>query len=192
MFDSGITVKALFEQINGEADIAPDVSADVLLQSYNGLIKALYRDIIKNEKMQEYESISESGVVLLDGNAEDVYRVYTEDFFELEKVNLTFALVTSRMCWYVSAKDKITLKNFDGESCYVVTYEIPEDADSVEFEGNVPVPLDFVDMVKAKIRGDMYNISNDDDLSSKWYGVYNTRLDDFRMWIAETKAEVLG
>lgn len=192
MFDSGITVKALFEQINGEADIAPDVSADVLLQSYNGLIKALYRDIIKNEKMQEYESISESGVVLLDGNAEDVYRVYTEDFFELEKVNLTFALVTSRMCWYVSGADTITLKNFDGEFCYVVTYEIPEDADSVEFEGNVPVPLDFVDMVKAKIRGDMYNISNDDDLSSKWYGVYNTRLDDFRMWIAETKAEVLG
>lgn len=192
MFESGIMVSELMNQIKSEADIAVNVSDDVLLQSYNGLIRGLYRDIVKNEKMQEYSKIDEGGIVTLDGNAEDVYRVYTKDFFELEKVNVTFALVTSRMCWYVSGGDRITLRNFEDDSCYVVSYEIPDVADFGENNADVPVPIDFIDMVKAKIRGDMYNISNDDDLAAKWYGVYNTRLDDFRMWIAETKAEVLG
>ena len=64
--------------------------------------------------------------------------------------------------------------------------------DKVEDEMNVPVPIDFIDMVKAKIRGDMYNLSNDDDLAAKWYGVYNARLEDFKMFVANIKEEVHG
>lgn len=202
MFDSGIKVKDLFEQIENEADIAIGIDDDVLLQSYNGLIRGLYRDIIQNEKMKEYdgEDIDANGVVTLDCDSEDVYRVYTKDFFELEKVNLTFALITSRMCWYVSGADTITLKNFDDDSCYVVNYEIPDKVGTIKSNGNsiidpdpiVPVPIDFIDMVKAKIRGDMYNVANDDDLAGKWYGTYNARLEDFKLWITENKSEVMG
>ena len=47
-------------------------------------------------------------------------------------------------------------------------------------------------MVKAKIRGDMYNIANDDDLAGKWYGTYNARLEDFKAWVIQNDAEVLG
>ena len=56
----------------------------------------------------------------------------------------------------------------------------------------VPVPIDFIDMVKAKIRGDMYNISNDDDLAAKWYNIYNSRIEDFKIFISENRTEVTG
>lgn len=199
MFKSGITVKELIDQVQNEVDIAIDVGNDAVLQSYNGLIAGLYRDIVKKECGQSYK-INKKGSAenryadwtTGEFSAECVYRVFTEDYFEAEKVNPTYALITDRVCWYPSGEKEITLRNFPGESCIVVYYAMPEVADSVDSPSIVPVPIDFIDMVKAKIRGDMYNISNDDDLAAKWYNIYNSRIEDFKIFISENRTEVNG
>ncbi len=199
MFNSGVKVAELIRQINDEVDIAIDVDLSAMLQSYNGLIAGLYRDIIKKECGRPYK-INKKGSAenkfadwtTGEFSSECVYRVYTEDHFEAEKVNPTYALVTDRVCWYPSGEKEITLKNFPGESCIVIYYAMPAVVTSAESTDVVPVPIDFIDMVKAKIRGDMYNISNDDDLAAKWYGIYNSRIEDFKAWCAENKAEVTG
>ncbi len=190
MFDSGMTVKTLFDQIKSEADIAIDVEDDVILNIYNGLITGLYRDIVKNEVYSEEEI--EDNTVNLDFSCEDIYRVFDSSYFEAEKVNPVYALVTDRVCWFVSGGKQIKVKNFPDEKCIIFHYEMPDLPDEVGAEINVPVPIDFIDMVKAKIRGDMYNISNDDDFAAKWYGVYNTRIEDFKLFVAEKKEEVHG
>lgn len=206
MFKSGITVKELIDQVQNEVDIAIDVGNDAVLQSYNGLIAGLYRDIVHSEKVERYTDFSDvkyGKTITWEANhgSEGVYRVYTEDLFELEKVNPSFALVTDRMCWFTSGAKQITLRNFDEDACLVVYHEMPEEMDYKKKNDNdelliektyVPVPIDFIDMVKAKIRGDMYNISNDDDLAAKWYNIYNARIEDFKIFISENRTEVNG
>ena len=202
MFDSGIKVVDLINQIRDEADIAIYVKDDVILQSYNGIVIGIYRDIIKHECLEMLPVAD--GKVEVGCPSESVYRVFTEDFFEAEKVNPTYALITDRVCWFPSKENAIIVKNFPSEGCAVVYHEIPEavlnlkklDEDgkvtNEDVDTVVPVPIDFIDMVKAKIRGDMYNISNDDDFAAKWYGVYNTRIEDFKLFVAEKKEEVHG
>lgn len=206
MYKSGVTVSALLEQINNEVDIAFDIDVDVMLQSYNGLIIGLYRDIIKNEVVSKVSTALTKG----DGElafqeeafkSEQIYRVYTDKLFEAEKVNPTYALITDRTCWYPLGDKAIYLRNFDSEFAYIVYYESPEVVSYNKETGafinddaiaGIPLPIDFLDMIKAKIRGDMYAIANDDDLASKWYGIYNSRIEDFKMWVANTKEEVRG
>lgn len=190
MFDSGMTVKDLFGQISSEADIAPDIKDEALVNLYNGLIVGLYRDIVRNEVYEEFD-LSEN-TVNLGFSSGDIYRVFDSTSFEAEKVNPVYALTTNRVCWFASGKEQIVVRNFPDDKCIVFHYEMPDTADTVEDEMNVPVPIDFIDMVKAKIRGDMYNLSNDDDLAAKWYGVYNARLEDFKMFVANIKEEVHG
>lgn len=205
MLKSGVAVSDLFEQINNEVDIAIDIDIATMLQSYNGLMVGLYRDIIKEEYFKFYTPTEATRYKVVDWetdqyDSECVYRVYTEDLFEAEKVNPTYAMITDRICWFPLSKKKIALVNFPEGQCGIIYHVTPEivkynsengtfiNADS----DGVPVPIDFIDMVKAKIRGDMYNIANDDDLAAKWYNIYNSRIEDFKIFISENRTEVNG
>lgn len=205
MYKSGITVKELIDQVQNEVDIAIDIDIATMLQSYNGLMVGLYRDIIKEECFKFYTPTEATRYKIVDWDTEQydsecVYRVYTEDLFEAEKVNPTYAMITDRICWFPLSKKKIALVNFPEGQCGIIYHVTPEivkynaengtyiNADS----DGVPVPIDFIDMVKAKIRGDMYNISNDDDLASKWYSFYNARIEDFKAWAVQNNQGVKG
>lgn len=205
MFKSGITVKELIDQVQSEVDIAIDIDIATMLQSYNGLMVGLYRDIIKEECFKFYTPTEATRYKIVDWDTEQydsecVYRVYTEDLFEAEKVNPTYAMITDRICWFPLSKKKIALINFPEGQCGIIYHVTPEivkyNAESGSYinadSDGVPVPIDFIDMVKAKIRGDMYNISNDDDLASKWYSFYNARIEDFKAWVVQNNAGVKG
>lgn len=62
-------------------------------------------------------------------------------------------------------------------------------ADNVD--GRVRVPAEYLDMVKAKMRGEAYKLANEDALAAKWLADYNAQLEYFRAWIA-SKRGVLG
>lgn len=205
MFKSGITVKELIDQVQNEVDIAIDIDIATMLQSYNGLMVGLYRDIIKEEYFKFYTPTEATRYKVVDWeteqyDSESVYRVYTEDLFEAEKVNPTYAMITDRICWFPLSKKKIALVNFPEGQCGIIYHATPEivkyDAKNDTYinadSDGVPVPIDFIDMVKAKIRGDMYNISNDDDLASKWYSFYNARIEDFKAWAVQNNQGVKG
>ena len=50
---------------------------------------------------------------------------------------------------------------------------------------NVMVPLEFIDLVKAKLRGEAYKLANEDDIAAKWLNDYNILLETFKAWISE-------
>ena len=56
---------------------------------------------------------------------------------------------------------------------------------------NVMIPIEFIDLVKAKLRGEAYKLANEDALAAKWLNDYNTLLETFRAWITE-KASNFG
>jgi hypothetical protein len=49
----------------------------------------------------------------------------------------------------------------------------------------VMVPDEFLDLVKAKLRGEAYKLANEDSLAAKWLNDYNVLLEDFKAWLAD-------
>ena len=47
---------------------------------------------------------------------------------------------------------------------------------------DVHVPPEFIDMFRARIRGDFYKYVNEDALAAKWTNEYNTILENFKEW----------
>lgn len=50
---------------------------------------------------------------------------------------------------------------------------------------NVMVPTEFIDLVKAKLRGEAYKVANEDDVAAKWLNDYNVLLETFKLWLSE-------
>ena len=53
------------------------------------------------------------------------------------------------------------------------------------------LPYEFLDMVKAKLRGEAYKIANENSIAANWLNDYNAILMDFRAWV-ETKRASFG
>ena len=53
----------------------------------------------------------------------------------------------------------------------------------------VKVPVEFIDLVKAKLRGEAYKLANEDSLAAKWLSDYNILLETFKMWAANKQPE---
>lgn len=51
-------------------------------------------------------------------------------------------------------------------------------------DGVVPLPYEFTELVRCKLRGEAYKLINDDALAAKWIGEYNTLLENFKVYIA--------
>ncbi len=49
--------------------------------------------------------------------------------------------------------------------------------------GNIMLPAEFTDMLKAKVRGEVYKLVNEDAAAAKWLADYNSLLETFKQWI---------
>ena len=52
-------------------------------------------------------------------------------------------------------------------------------------DANVMLPVEFIDLAKAKLRGEAYKLANEDSLAAKWLNDYNILLETFKAWISE-------
>lgn len=50
---------------------------------------------------------------------------------------------------------------------------------------SVMLPVEFIDLAKAKLRGESYKLANEDSIAAKWLNDYNVLLETFKAWIAE-------
>ena len=190
MFDSGISVKSFLSQIKNACDISYEVTDEELLYFYNSAIAFIYRDYIRSVLGADI-TVGENGATECPVNYENIKTVRFEGTPDLEKVSRYFASITQRPVWCPSASDPKTIEIsnvMQGEEGKVYYYYVPEAVTSVsDTTTTVPLPYDFCSLIRDKVAAEIYNISNDDALSAKYFGFYNTKLDDFRMWLARNK-----
>ena len=54
---------------------------------------------------------------------------------------------------------------------------------------NVMLPVEFIDLAKAKLRGEAYKVANEDSIAAKWLNDYNVLLETFKAWISGKQSE---
>ena len=197
MYDSGISVKSLVEELkNTEVDIALEIPNATYVTWLNSLQQILYTEVIKEQKKKAFNarvtnnSIDISSIVETGENTprfEDIHAVYAD------KTQLIKSTVASGVIFpdtFYKQNDNVGYNTkFAPAEITIVYYVKPAlvtvtENDEIN-DANIMIPIEFIDLVKAKLRGEAYKLANEDAIAAKWLNDYNVLLETFKAWIAE-------
>lgn len=202
MFDSGISVKNLIDELkNTEVDIALEIPNITYVTWLNALQQILYTEIIKEQKKRVFKppfNIEEGISLEAENNEnkpsfEDIHAVYADDT-QLIKSTVTSGVIFPNT--YYKNNEKLYFNTKEQPTELTVVYYVKPklvktDEEDEIGEGNVMIPIEFIDLVKAKLRGEAYKLANEDNIAAKWLNDYNNLLETFKVWIA-SKSSTFG
>ncbi len=186
MFDSGKKVSELITEIQAETDIAIEIPESTYIDWLNALEQLCYTEIIKEQREIEIKNpISPISISTLTVSAdeapirfEDIYTIYA-DFVQLAKTTLTSGYVFPNT-FFKKNNDIGFSVDALVRDMKIIYFAKPKVKTSVD--NNVMLPIEFIDMVKAKLRGEAYKLANEDALASKWLNDYNVMIENFKTW----------
>lgn len=192
MFDSNIKVKDMIELIKDEADIAISIPDGSYILWLNALEQLLYSEIIKEQGAITLDSVSKSVSMdeldVPDGEDavrfEDIHAVYAD---ETQLIKSTAASGTIFADTYYKLQNKLCfnlkLHSAKLKIVYIVRPAL-KTSDNIK-SAHVMLPVEFIDLAKAKLRGEAYKLANEDSLAAKWLNDYNVLLETFKVWLSE-------
>ncbi len=201
MFNGIITAKELIDTLKNEVDIAIPIPDETYILWLNTAEQLLYTEIIKEQKLyiQKVSEI-ESGIVELVNigvsqeenlmRFEDVYAVYA-DSTQLIKSTLTSGVIFPNT--YFKSGNNIGLNIAEGtEDIKIIYFVKPALKTTKNYDKEtLKVPVEFVSLIAARLRGEAYKLANEDALAAKWINEYNVLLETFKAWI-NNKAPQFG
>ena len=200
MFDSGKSVSDLITELKDEVDIALEIPDSSYIGWINAIEQLCYSEIIK-EQRELTVSNAESPISLKELTVsaeespirfEDIYAVYAD---EVQLMKTTLASGQIFPDTFYKENDNLGFNSpymtKELKIIYFARPKIKTIDDEGNVEGNVMFPVEFVDMVKAKLRGEAYKLANEDALAGKWLNDYNVALENFKAW-CENKTSQFG
>lgn len=202
MFDSGISAKALIAELQSEVDVALPITNSTYATWLNSLQWLLYSGIIKEQNdliitEPQEDVIQLANLDVSDNEApirfEDIYAVYA-DTTQLIKTSITSGFVFPD-CFYKKG-DNLAVKMQKTPNFIKLIYHIKpklikvNENDEIQ-DGNVMIPIEFIELVKSKLRGEAYSLENEYGPASNWLNNYNILLENFKQWLSD-KAQQFG
>lgn len=197
MFDSGIKASVLIEQIENEADIAIPIAKESYVSWLNALEQLLYTELIQEQGKIELDGVNGSviGIDTLNvpngENAvrfEDIHAIYA-DQTQLIESTVASGVIFPDTYYKIGNDIGVNLKK-EPEKVKIIYFVKPKLKTTANIStSNVMIPVEFIDLAKAKLRGEAYKIANEDNLAAKWINDYNVLLETFKMWIQGKQSE---
>lgn len=200
MYDSGISAERFIDQLKNEIDIAVPFSTSVYVDYINVVEQLLYSEIIKEqeEAVVSAKDISNGCMVLSDITVpenhdpiqfDDIHCVYAldplGDAVQLIKTNLTSSLIFQNC--YAKEAGNLRINTTETPQSVRITYFVRPVMRTVAEDsvtgGNIHVPIAFIDLVRAKVRGELYMLSGEYAHAANWLSVYNAQLENFKAYI---------
>ncbi len=198
MFDSGISLKELVADLKEEVDVAIPIPNKSYVSWANSLEHLLYTEIIKEQNEIAVNAtegpIEIEALDVPDGESrvrfEDVRAVYADT------TQLILSTAASGIIFpnsFYKTENKIGV-NVDFEpSVYRIIYYVKPSLKTVDANDNISeehvmLPIEFVEIMKSKLRGEAYRIANEDAKAANWLNNYNVLLENFKAWIAQKGA----
>ena len=186
MFNSGKSVNELITELKNEVDIALDIPDSTYIGWLNAIEQLCYSEIIKEQReitvSNPTSPISLSELTVSDEESpirfEDVYAVYA-DGVQLMKTTLASGQIFPDT-FYKDNDDLGFNSPYMTKELTIIYLARPKIRTSAT--GNVMFPVEFIDLVKAKMRGEAYKLVNEDALAGKWLNDYNASLENFKAW----------
>lgn len=186
MFDSGKSVKELITELRDEVDIAIEIPDSTYLLWLNAIEQLCYSEIIKEQREAIVENptsplpFEDITVSENEDNVrfEDIHTVYADDV-QLMKSTLSSGKIFHDT--FYKHNDELGFNAFNTQELRIIYYARPKVKTSTD-DGNVMMPIEFIDMVTAKLRGEAYKLVNEDGLAGKWLNDYNVSLEHFKAW----------
>ena len=197
MFDSGIKASALIEQIENEADIAIPIAKESFVSWLNALEQLLYTELIQEQGKIELDGVNGSviGIDTLNvpngENAvrfEDMHTIYA-DQTQLIESTAASGVIFPDTFYKIGVDIGLNLKK-QPERVTIIYFVKPElkTTDNISTK-NVMIPVEFIDLAKAKLRGEAYKVANEMELSAMWLNDYNVLLETFKAWLSGKQPE---
>jgi len=206
MFDSGISAGSLIALLKNEVDTAKEIPDESYIGWLNGLEQLLYSEIIRQYGAIQrlvtpaapvaQVAMSQLGVPAEENPVrfEDIHAVYVNssiaNIYAGEGIELTNTTPASARLfnnvYFKLGADLHCKAATNISSLSVVYFTRPKTKVLATINStNVKIPLEFMDLAKAKLRGEAYKLINTDDLAAKWLADYNALLEIFKIWVTQ-------
>lgn len=194
MFTSHLRIREFLDGLTADMGLYNDRDRAFYRERMNEALSFLYAAVIRERA--EGKTTPLGGLIACediptpDGTAavqpSDVLAVYcgSHQLRYLPPENL-HAADGMRCCFYTVTEDGILLSHTDTVQPLRVIFTIrPPQYGAESEETFVPMPEEFLPLLAAKIRGDVYRAAGEDELAAKWLSVYNALLSDFYDYLA--------
>ena len=201
MFDSGISAKDLIAQLKSEVDAAEEIPNATYITFLNALEQMLYADFIKEQNTVKVSfspsvntfpaTVDLSGLEIPDTEDnvtfEDIYAVYVNHNLQLIKTSPANGIIFPNSYYKTGVNLSYSSKNPVREIriVYIVKPAVKTvDENDVIQDGNVMIPLEFIELVKSKLRYEAYMLVNEYTAAANWVNVFNSLLTTFSELLA--------
>ncbi len=197
MMHSEITAATLLDRAIAGMGMFSPPSRDFFRDTMNECLSRLYTELVKETRAQtmpangaylSFESIpTVSGAKV---RREDVLAVYADGrqarYLRADLHDLTPS--TKRN--FFALDDTGILLAFPANTvrvCYLVRPALCTEENEATYK--IPLPLEFIPLLRARLLGEGYKMAGEDDLAAKWLEEYNRDLDGFAAYLATRKVK---
>ena len=198
-YRSNIPVSHLIMAVADDIDVFPAIENASYIAWYNDIVQSIYKSIIKPYiivKTKAHGTVKLSNVFIPGGvsfpEGAQMYLEINGTRRKLLIVDREQDLIFRDSAYIGSDEIKINSNLLDSSPDLVIELLMPPTvvtADNMS-DITVPFPIEYHDMIAAKLKGEAFKMCNQDNTAAKYLNDFNASLEDFKAYHYNAKTIV--